>query len=101
WIWPRAWARRPCRETGGNVHARGTPMAMPAAAPVDTAVVDTAAWIRPPGIRPPGIRPPGIRPPWIRPPWIRPRGCSHAAERIHSAAMDIPGADDETLMQAY
>lgn len=46
-------------------------MAMPAAAAVDTAA------------------------------WMQPRGCSHAAERIHSAAMDIPGADDETLMQAY
>src|SRR3546814_15610920 len=30
-----------------------------------------------------------------------PGGCASAAERIHSAAMDIPGADDETLMQAY
>ncbi|GAB1579875.1 RNA polymerase sigma factor [Bordetella petrii] len=28
-------------------------------------------------------------------------GCAIPAERIHSAAMDIPGADDETLMQAY
>jgi len=27
--------------------------------------------------------------------------CAGAAEGIHSAAMDIPGADDETLMQAY
>ena len=30
-----------------------------------------------------------------------PDGCAMAAEQIHSAAMDIPGADDETLMQAY
>ncbi|WP_242697363.1 RNA polymerase sigma factor [Bordetella petrii] len=32
---------------------------------------------------------------------LAPGGCASAAERIHSAAMDIPGADDETLMQAY
>jgi len=30
-----------------------------------------------------------------------PDGCAMAAEQIHSAAMDIPGSDDETLMQAY
>ncbi|HYG43427.1 MAG TPA: RNA polymerase sigma factor [Bordetella sp.] len=32
---------------------------------------------------------------------LAPGGCASAAEQIHSAAMDIPGSDDETLMQAY